>query len=225
MKESTDNYAVWEEVDEETFVRFTQYLYTGDYIAAEATSFPDTADGDKEQPGAATKPTTVVLATTGPYDNPKLSWIQEKALDSFKALSYPAKPAAPVTIKDNSDPSKGFAPVLLSHAKLFVVADCYGIEPLMQLTLHKLHKQLCHFKVHRRRVLDIVQLVEYSYDHGPGKLQELTALFASCHLTTLWRSEEFKSLFQEHAHLSKSLMDSLMKNVYKPRDYTRRSYN
>ncbi|OAR05959.1 hypothetical protein LLEC1_01413 [Akanthomyces lecanii] len=55
MKEATDGCTVWEDVDEDTFVRFGQYVYTGDYEGSAACApeavpepLPQNSDGSSE---------------------------------------------------------------------------------------------------------------------------------------------------------------------------------
>lgn len=51
MKEAADGVAVWSQYDEETFVRFWQFAYTGDYTAAkpEIVPTPQTQSGDCDE--------------------------------------------------------------------------------------------------------------------------------------------------------------------------------
>lgn len=222
MKESTESCVVWDQVDDDTFLRFYQYLYTGDYKAAKTIAFPYVKRDDTAFRNALAKATRRVCTVSGfDFDNLKLWWIEARAVENFKAQYYPAHVVNPVIIRDNWDTNESFAPVFLSHAKLYVMADCYGIKPLMGLTLHKLHQVLCGFTVHPERLIDIIELVEYSFDHGPQGLQDFAASFACGHLMSLWTTRAFQDLVKKHPEISTSLMDTLLNNVYTPRDRAR----
>lgn len=84
----------------------------------------------------------------------------------------------------NAHPNKNFLPVFLGHAKLYMFADMYDVDPLKALALNKLHQILLTFKLYARRVGDVVELVGYSYENTPSK--DFVARSRGRLLCTMW---------------------------------------
>jgi hypothetical protein len=103
----------------------------------------------------------------------------------------------------NSQPNHNFTPVFLAHSRLYVFADKYGIIPLQQLVLQKLHQTLVRFEMHPERVEDVVELVRYAYsdDHtfsdGNDELRALVAVYMASSIDKLNQSESFLTLLEE----------------------------
>ncbi|RSL82138.1 hypothetical protein CEP52_017036 [Fusarium oligoseptatum] len=157
-------------------MREAQYAYTGDYRAAQ----PHTRDGiglkqcfpppSTSPPPKSKKIRKVKTFSSGGYmavpTKDKDLWSQ------FKKL-YP-EPAPDHEVEDNT-PEDDFSEVFLSHARLYVVADYYGISALKVLCLRKLHQDLERFTIHEEAIGDIAQLVRFCYEHTvkPDDLREL----------------------------------------------------
>ncbi|CEJ82750.1 hypothetical protein VHEMI02798 [[Torrubiella] hemipterigena] len=197
LKESQEQCVEWAEVDPDTFIRFAQYLYTGDYAAAATEWLVQSAQATIEESPEQTS------------DNQQLS-NQATAPEEPRPHRHPE---SPFIWRSNHDPAESLGPLFLSHAKLYVLADCYGIEGLTQISLYKLHNQLRIFTLHPERITDVLDLVEFSYEHGPAELQDLVSSFASSHLDMLWKTEEFKELFGRFPDLAMSLMDIQMNKL------------
>lgn len=214
FREGLEKCATWESVDQQTFIRFGQFAYTGSYNAAKPSTQPPASDlpndtetiqSSQENTLAASKPTkkkTISLANSA---------TQQRAWQDFlKERRYLFKSAAEPPIEKNNDPMQDYTDVFLSHAKLHVLADCYGIESLMRLTLYRLHCTLCHFKLFNERTGDIIELLTYCYVEGPDDLKELVSTYAVCYLPKLWVAKGFQTLLLEHAELSIVLVGNLL---------------
>jgi hypothetical protein len=119
-----------------------------------------------------------------------------------------------VTLEAENPPQEDYTNIFLSHARLYVFAECYGITGLMELSLNELHSTLVTFTLHDERVNDIVALVSYCYENlVPESLREIVALYAACKVEKLWPSEEFQALVETHGELSRSLIGSMVKVV------------
>lgn len=100
----------------------------------------------------------------------------------------------------------------LSHARLYVFAECYVIAGLMELSLNELHGALVAFTLYEERINDVVVLVRYCYDNlVPEALREMITLYAVCKIDKLWVSEEFQALVEAHGELSRSLIGHMVK--------------
>ncbi|KAG6135424.1 hypothetical protein E4U28_005394 [Claviceps purpurea] len=76
--------------------------------------------------------------------------------------------------------SKEYSEFFIAHAKVFVFADCYGIDALVNLSMRKLHQALCGFRLSKARVGDILALVRFCYERpGPDKLKRLVASYSA----------------------------------------------
>lgn len=94
-----------------------------------------------------------------------------------------------------------FEPVLLGHARLYVLGEKYGIDDLMSITLHKLHKTLTLFQLYEHCIVAVVQLVQYIYentlDSRTHPLRTITVMYVSAEIDTIGRSAEFGALLRE----------------------------
>ncbi|KAM3496823.1 hypothetical protein MY10362_009806 [Beauveria mimosiformis] len=219
MKEAVNGCTVWEDVSEDTFIRFGQYVYTGDYDGAAPFEPPASpTPPPTEEPGEGSDASPAVEALPAEEDipdddfwgsaKPKKSkkkavseWDwgvsppqrAEQAWEHFTTTrSYLCAPPIPSpTLKNLNNKTKEYAEVFLSHARVHVMADYYLIQPLATLTLHKLHEILCNFTLHKQRIPDIVTLLRFCYeaDERPV-LRELSVAFSHDSTLTVSGSED-----------------------------------
>lgn len=104
-------------------------------------------------------------------------------------------------ITPNSHAKQDYTGVFLAHARLYVFADKYGIEPLESLSLHKLHITLKSFTLYRARIGDILKLVRYAYENGrdyeSNKLRALVSEYVACEIDTIGEAKRFLALMEE----------------------------
>lgn len=86
------------------------------------------------------------------------------------------------TPRPNHSPRESFSPVFLSHARLYALAEKYGVEPLKALTLRRLHAALAGFRIYPERLDDLADLVPAVYystvDGDPAR--RMLVLFFAC---------------------------------------------
>lgn len=92
--------------------------------------------------------------------------------------------------------------LFLPHAKLFVFAEKYDIQPLKLRTIHNLHHALCHNQPFLpQHVSDITNLIHYSYEnthHASGdSLRELLASYVELEMAVLIEAKPFEELLEE----------------------------
>lgn len=63
----------------------------------------------------------------------------------------------------NRGANEDYTEVFLSHARLYVFADKYDIQPLKTLALEELHDKLATYTLYRGRTGDILALLRYVY--------------------------------------------------------------
>jgi hypothetical protein len=247
MKESIDRRVVWNDVDEEVFIRFSQFVYTGDYDEAKpnkreveavtrcrATPCRDTpfqvtsllnrpsrlvasqrvtsGQTSSRAPPAGVLQLSSIRALSGEsknvsLENKKLLW------DKFQAL-YPS-PSRHL-ISSPKSASYDYTDVFLSHARMYVFADCYGIDSLQTLALHKLCRALVPFDLYVETCGDVIQLIRYCFeqtiDKGgqTDKLRALVCLYTACKVEELWDNTEFRNLTKTLPDFSAGLITSVL---------------
>lgn len=209
-------------VDEQTFIRFGQHVYTGNY-EGEAPLKPEPmlkkGQTRKEEEAAATKNDDWDFAFTSKKDKKKKGLFGPQFVERFTTKReeawyrfenerlYNCGIAGIHFSGKNTDCRVEYGQVFLSHARLHMLAEYYGIEQLAQLTLHKLHRILCNFELHIERVCDVVDLLRFCFEEDErAKLRELVAMYAVCQFEKLWANTDFRRLFTEHTKLSVAVL-------------------
>ncbi|CAG9981505.1 unnamed protein product [Clonostachys byssicola] len=250
MKEALEGEVHWAEVDTDTFIRFSQFAYTGDYYeakfqprqgsessaAASQTSTPPSPH-PTQVPMYITEEPSIVFPTyvrsVSPVNSatraptPR-SWsgrkrVEETALKEkkfflwakFKSLHADTGLEGPIPTNSSSDDT---TELLLSHARVYVFAECYDIAPLSLLSLRKLRQTLEHFQMYDEAVFDVIQLINYCYENtiardGVEDLRSLLCMFAACHLEKLWSNKEFQELVRTCGEFSQGLITQLLNRL------------
>ncbi|KAL7942926.1 hypothetical protein V8C42DRAFT_330768 [Trichoderma barbatum] len=225
MKEATERRVIWEEIDEETFIRFSQYLYTGNYDETE----PKKREADAVTPSQAEYVKAVVTERSIPRLGPgRLSLlraqkeseppvpIKKKDLLWNKFRKLHPLPSAPNASLRTNGPDDDFTDVLLCHARTYIFADYYGIEALQTVALHKLWQALIQFKLHAKGCGDIIRLVRYCFNETVDRgqqadpLRSLVCLYAACKVEELWRVAEFQDLIKTVPEFPAGLITAML---------------
>lgn len=185
MSESLTAEVRWDDVDKATFLRFVQFIYSGDYSTPEypikrvvqilseenstnatvgtseqATQWPDESlharYNFEERWGVGPPLKKGKKGKPTPRDAPTFP-----TSTSFNSLRYPA-PRTSSVFTNSREPviSDGHNDknVLLYHAALYILADKWGVDALKQLTLHKLHQALIALRLDMSNFQDLVDL-------------------------------------------------------------------
>ncbi len=210
MKEAREACAVWEEMDEDTFIRFGQFAYTGDYDAATPQESVDISPGASEaqaDPGE-TSPFPVARKKKWPEETGK----RAQRWTAFKEHRYLEAIPLPQLLRNGE--REDYTEVFLSHAKMFIFAEYRGIRSLEMLSLHKLRDILAAFKLHKARISDIVQLIRYTYentgDESARVLRDLVADYAACNAEEMWQSEDFRNLLEVYGDYAKDIVGRML---------------
>jgi hypothetical protein len=248
MAEAQKGFAVLEEVDEGTFARFVEWAYKGYYTAAafevEASSPASPVPSNKEEcettewaeePQAEeappAEPTGYGFATEEPLTD--LTWgkpKQEKKIkrgktsqelkESFLRRKYDVRREV-ISIppsRANRGVHEDYTEVFLSHARLYVFAEKYDIQPLKKLALEEIHSTLAIYTLHRQRTGDIVALLRCVYadtgatPRGGEDLRTLLRDYIGYEMRVLMKDEEFIDLMLDDAG---PLLRDFMKMVAK----------
>lgn len=126
--------------------------------------------------------------------------------------------------KDTCEPSEHFiaerdySKVFLSHAKLWAIADTYGIDSLKALALYKLHKTLCVFEISSENAAEVINLVRYVYSAECGvqadeKLKDLVAQYTAFNSAALSHDSNFMELLREGGQFVEDFLKLVMQRV------------
>lgn len=190
MREAKEGLAILEDVEEDTFVGFCEYAYTGDYVSRIIERTPDIEVNDAapveseevryaaavewaEEEEALAPPEP--LAEEAPSDywgfrggkNAKTTKA-EQLWSNFKNLEFKDKNPDISDEKSgmgNKDFTSAFptAVSLLYHTKLYIFAEKYLVDNLRILCLRKLHANLRDFELTVHTSEDILEILEFAY--------------------------------------------------------------
>ena len=217
FSEAKQGFALLEDVNKVTFVRFVRWLYSRDYPALEpillttqssmlpapnppANTWPDDEWGSttakskkKEKKGKELRKGALKEAFIGrKYD-----------LNNDCALEFGLSPPA----RSNKASDEDYTEVFLCHARLYVFAEKYDIRSLKLLALNKLQETLAIFTLYPERVGDITSLLKYVFDNtaesepGVEDIRTMLAHYIGCEMEILLKEGEIKVLLASNGEM------------------------
>ena len=105
--------------------------------------------------------------------------------------------------RPNKVRSEDYTEVFLSHARIYIFAEKYDIQPLKTLAIQRLHQTLKVFKLYPGRVPDITSLIRYVYSNtqdsedGSEPMRAMLLHYIGSEMEILAKSEELKKLIEE----------------------------
>ncbi|EFQ99282.1 hypothetical protein MGYG_02295 [Nannizzia gypsea CBS 118893] len=223
MAEAHSKTITWADVDVDTFVRFCEFCYLNDYSPPSCQQASDDDMRDSEIPAIEPEPSGSPIEShtehkfsghlvSSSKDKPEI--IEKQASSAatplFSEKDYPL-PECCVELRErfaifsNVSADQDYTPVFLGHARLYVVADKYGIQSLKDLVLCKLYKTLKNFTFFHTRVGDIISLIRYTYndentrggvDGMDGLRRPVTHFVVYWSDCITWRDEFFELLHE-----------------------------
>lgn len=197
------NAAIWLQPERvETFEKFCQFLYTGDYSMAS-----DSNEGNGTGWGT----------TEGPHWNPNFEAPYTYASDpwaAFQDMTFtPGDPfLTPGYGWSNNTTQRVSETALLTHARVFVFAERFNVDDLGNLALGKLHNSLCTFPLRVANAEDIVELLKFCYQDmelvGMGPMRELVTRYVACKVHLLADYPSFKRLVQSPSTVAWDLIQA-----------------
>ena len=227
--EAQQGFAVLKEVDEGTFTRFAQWAYKGYYSAAEHEVRPDE---NYKEPTLEEKRNAVEMFASGlalidwsdwPVLNPN-NHSQKKDAKNNAAVSASLMQSTRQDLKEafisrefttrqnsisipppraNRNSTEDYTGVFLSHARPYVFADQYDIQPLKALALEELQLTLAKYTLYLERTGVIIALMRYVYANtsdsvaGVEDLRTMLTAYMSFEMDTLMKDRAFKELMLE----------------------------
>lgn len=181
--EGQQGYVVLEDEDAKTVAAFAEFIYTGDYKLS--FDFPQ-ADGHCANQSHRGWPE--------PGNEAWLNFCDGKDFEILPAVGDDDSAVKPLR---EGGMATDYSEFFIAHAKVFVFADYYGVVELMNLSMARLHKALCLFRLSSERIGDILALVRFCYERpGPDRLKKLVASYSAAVIDPCV-SEDVAQSFQE----------------------------
>jgi hypothetical protein len=236
MIEAQKGFAVLSNVDEGTFARFCKWAYCGFYSSAPVGKVLQSTTPEAEIVEVVQEPTpvedsvsvgNVVEEDLWPPVPPLIviPTKEERLKESFVERHYPNhhEDIAPEVPRANRDRSEDYTPVFLSHARIYVFAEMYEIQPLKALALSNLHAVLSIFTLWDECVLAVTELLGYVYANTIAKksaegeeseeMREMLKHYIGCEMHVLIRAEEFSELLKENGELLDDFLEMVGKRI------------
>jgi hypothetical protein len=235
MSESKAGVAAWKDVGEDTFIRFTQFAYTGDYSVPKMIVSQQVLPPDEDE--------TEVYVGAESQNTDDLGWGLRSVKKSkkkigfsqiprsptslstpFRSLTYPllqprskfAQTCEPSVIKG---PEGNIGDAILCHTSLYILAEKWGVESLKTLTLLKLHQTLSLLKLGLAEVPHILELVRYGYSGTPDfevgidELRELICQYVAANAKIMSGHTEFMALMEEGGAFVRDLWKCVLPRI------------
>ena len=220
MAEAQQGFADMKDVDEGTFERYVEWSYKGYYTPADFKLVPGSSQAAFSLHGKRRKqtswspdfrpdtPSTVEAMDAGLLAEMRVD-SNAKTLKSSKKDKRPSReelriafiykvqrrdePESPKP-RPNLAANEDYTEVFLSHARLYVFADQYLIQPLKVLAVEELRGALALFTLYPARTSDILALLEYVYGNtldtssSGGPLRKLLKEYVAIEMRALSES-------------------------------------
>ncbi|TLD06463.1 uncharacterized protein PgNI_08520 [Pyricularia grisea] len=208
FQEAQDGCVTWEDVEEGVFLSFWQYAYKVDYdnpgpLRQTVSKHVPTAHQEISSRTDETIDLEVVFAEMHRREQlTKCQLLWEDFTESFPS-------DIPKETRNNSDGAKRQSWMLVHHAKVYIFADRYGIDGLMDVSLQKLGRNLVDCS--SSECSDIVDLTRYCLEElVPERLKRMVVLYVACKVEMLWKSDEFQELVESNGEFAKILIGSML---------------
>ncbi|KAI9713215.1 MAG: hypothetical protein M1820_001201 [Bogoriella megaspora] len=139
---------------------------------------------------------------------------QSKVFPEDRTWNTPSDLYEPVALNLREE---DFTPVFLGHARLYVLGSKYIIKNLTSLALHKLYQTLKMFKLYKRRINDVIELVRYTYantsESPKDALRTLVKDYVAAEIDVVGKSTKFKSLLAEGGEFVVDFWETMSKHI------------
>ena len=235
MAEAEKGFATLPDVDGATFVRFIEWAHKGYYTAAEFSTDVEEdrcTENDQASGNGGAHIAEPLPEETAVIDNefgwgkrkknkskgnfgfsdpdpdpPVFTTAREDLRNSFrKPIKSKGAIKAPPP-RQNESRTENYSEVFLSHARLYVFAEMYDIQPLKSRALNELHATLAIFTLYPQRTGDIITLLRYVYTNtskpkeGVEDLRTLMTHYMGFEMDVLMDDPSFGDLMIEDPEL------------------------
>ena len=213
LAEAQQGFAVLDDVDESTFTGFIRWIYSKDYPSREHYVEPKEEGGKGDDPVVTTyEEEGWGWGSWGKKDKKKKKKT-EPAVRGYLRESFVSeqrnaeKPFTIAPARANKGPEEDYTEVFLGHARMYIFAEKYDIQPLKKLALQKLQHQLAIHTLYIDRVGDIFTLLRYVYANtaepagGQEDMRAMLVHYIGVEMANLVKDDEMKELMLEEPDL------------------------
>lgn len=218
MEEAQNEGVMCNNVNEQTFALFAEFIYTGEYTlpngvnqatgsGVESTHRIDTITYQPKQRSMSTLDLKM-------KDMPKGNCAKGRDLASMDPAIPP--PTSTHSLPSLADESPGDT-IFLIHASLYVLAQKFGINKLKSLALDKLRASLCGtYPSAKAYYRDVIGLIKYAYndalhlDRKDGLRMLVTSYVAKEGSKAIARSKQCLDLIEEGGPFARDLMSTIV---------------
>jgi len=236
MSEAHDGYATLDDVEPQTFARFSQWLYTGSYDSN------STKLGEVDTPTFRTREAMPVDDNV--VDDPFGAWSQDTwtfsqkkrggrgqqfyAADASKQqglwASFSGGSSSEMPRKIPSAESATYIEYnnyYLTHAQLYCFSDKYDIVDLRQIAIDKLKQHLIDdVLLSSQRIAALVELIGFVSENttssgleNSDKLRDLVVQYTAITFEILFQNRDFQDILAANGDFSLEVMNRLLRRL------------
>ena len=119
----------------------------------------------------------------------------------------------------NTKPSEDYTDTFLSHARLYVFAEMFDIQPLKGLVLRRLHQTLASFTVWPDCVGDVVELLTFIYGNtlpahnGEEPMRIMLSQYVGFEMDKMLKAVAFRDLLQQNQDFLNDFCAQVIKRI------------
>lgn len=232
MSESASRVVTWVDVDQETFVRFGQFAYTGDYSVPKMIVSGHVHQQKQPEKEKEVKNHIWSLAEP-PLSEDEWGSFTKKDKKKKRSAQFAFDKSPVYTLRqprskfaDSCDPEiidgpeeNNITEALLSHTLLYILAEKWGIDSLKMLTLFKLHQTLSMLVLDSPKVPHIMELVRQGYagtpdlETGIDGLRDLLCQYVAANVKIMSEHEAFLALIQDGGNFVRDLWKRVLPRI------------
>ena len=213
MKEAQNNTVIWKDVNEQTFALFAEFVYTGGY------TLPTIGENQATESSAKFHPLTDRIITEKPEQSSRkrkassLEVVPQSKQTKYEPPSTSAPPLTPKHLLRGATDEYPSNDATLVHARLYVLADKYGITELKHVAYEKLCDALYEPYPYRETgYRELMVLIRYVFENTPCRQPKddlrmlVTYYVAYENQRKIARSKECLDLIEECGAFARDLM-------------------
>lgn len=210
MREARERRSDWSHVNEEAFIRFSQFLYGRDYKVPPPVVFditPEEHDGVELDNG---EPRTPPEDWTRQQESREQCWprfapLYIQSLQDYDWGKADFSNALATWAPTPNHSSEDWAPFFECQVQLYLLADMYLVEPLIQLVLLRTYIFLRSFELLESDIDTIIEFIHRVYESTAPRygdrvdpLRDLVSRYAATVARELENHEAFRQLLEDH---------------------------
>lgn len=215
--------AEWSHIDERTFVAITQFAYTGEYTATGAQPVEERSPNKVRchscyfyicKCNVPHRVRSIYDSIESRYEYGDVGRLWVKLIEECGITD-----ATTPLLQTNTEPTESWEDNFLLHARIYVLADQYGIEELVKVSSRRLARTLIAFRPFKERIQDIIALIRYTLENTFDKngvddtLRSIVYIFTACKLEALWQDDHFRKLYRAMPDFLNGTMVYMLKRM------------